>query len=103
MSVTRTVAAKLPVAEGVQLKAPVEPLIAAPAGAPASSENVRALAGTSASVALAVKATSTPTVPALFPMAARTGATFTSFTSIVTTSKSSIAGLPSSVTRMVTG
>ena len=73
LSVTRTVAAKLPVAEGVQLKAPVEPLIAAPAGAPASSEKASVWPA-SASVAVAVKATSTPTVPDLFPIASSTGA-----------------------------
>src|SRR5439155_634889 len=87
--------------DGVQLKAPVEPLIVAPAGAPASSEKVRVLAGTSASVAVAVKATSTPTVPALSPIAARTGATLTSFTVTEIVSESPRFGVPSSVTRTV--
>src|SRR6185503_18110388 len=64
LSVTMTVTGKLPVAEGVQLKAPDAAPIVAPAGAPAPSENVIA----------------TPTVPDLLPIGARTGATLTSLT-----------------------
>ena len=60
-------------------------------------------AGTSASVAVAVNATAPPTVVALSPIAAKTGATLTSLTAIEIASKSSIAGLPLSVTRIVTG
>ena len=40
LSATTTVTVKVPEVVGVQLKAPVEPLIVAPAGAPVS-ENVR--------------------------------------------------------------
>src|SRR5439155_15284910 len=103
LSVTRTVTGNVPVADGVQLKAPVEPLIVAPAGAPASNENVSVFAGTSPSVAVAVKVTGVPTVPVLFPIAARTGAWFTSFTVIVIAAVPFIAGLPLSVATMVTG
>src|SRR5439155_1237540 len=103
LSVTRTVTGNVPVADGVQLKAPVEPLIVAPAGAPASNENVSVFAGTSPSVAVAVKVTGVPTVPVLFPIAARTGAWFTSFTVIVIAAVPLIAGEPLSVATMVTG
>src|SRR5439155_1396294 len=103
LSVTRTVTGNVPVADGVQLKAPVEPLIVAPAGAPASNENVSVFAGTSPSVAVAVKVTGVPTVPVLFPIAARTGAWFTSFTVIVIAAVPFIAGDPLSVATMVTG
>ena len=60
LSVTRTVTGNVPEAEGVQLKAPVDPLIVAPEGAPGSSENVSVLAGTSASDAVAVKVSVAP-------------------------------------------
>src|SRR5438094_5819554 len=46
----------------------------APDGAPASSENVRVCAGTSGSVAVAVKVNATSSFTVLLPMAARTGA-----------------------------
>src|SRR5204862_1239760 len=103
LSVTRTVTGNVPVADGVQLKAPVEPLIVAPAGAPASNENVSVFAGTSPSVAVAVKVTGVPTVPVLFPIAARTGAWFTSVTEIVIAAVPFIAGDPLSVATIVTG
>src|SRR5580765_7763380 len=103
LSVTRTVIGNEPTAGGVQLKAPVEALIVAPAGAPASSENARVLAGMSASVAVAVKANSVPWATLLFEMAARTGATFTSLTVIVIAAVPLRAGDPLSVARMVTG
>src|SRR6185295_13826490 len=103
LSVTRTVTGNVPAAEGVQLKAPVEPLIVAPAGAPASSEKVKVFAGTSASVAVAVKVTATPTVPDLLPIAANTGATFTSVTVIVIAVLPLNAGVPLSVAVIVTG
>src|SRR5262245_1815950 len=57
LSVTRTVAVKSPGpcdSVGVQVKTPVPGSIAAPAGAPASSENVNDWAGRSASLAVAV-------------------------------------------------
>jgi len=73
----------------------------APEGAPGSSENVKAFAGRSTSVALAVKVSGTPCVPALFPIAAKTGAVFTSFTMTVIVSEALSGGLPSSVTRTV--
>src|SRR6266853_5138608 len=102
LSVTRIVTGKVPVAVGVQLKAPVEALIVAPAGAPASNENVSTFAGTSESVAVAVKVSVTPgQAAALFPIGANTGAEFTSFTVIVIDSKSVAGHAPLSVTRTV--
>src|SRR5437762_824616 len=97
------VAPEASVSVGVQLKAPVEPLIVAPAGAPASNENVSVFAGTSPSVAVAVKVTGVPTVPVLFPIAARTGAWFTSFTVIVIAADPLSTGDPLSVAVTVTG
>ena len=52
----------------------VDALIADPAGAPASSENVSAWAGRSGSVAVAVKVNTTPSFTVRFPIAANTGA-----------------------------
>src|SRR5207249_1090062 len=66
-------------------------------------ENVSVFAGTSPSVAVAVKVTGVPTVPVLFPIAARTGAWFTSVTEIVIAAVPFIAGDPLSVATMVTG
>src|SRR5439155_7376957 len=99
LSVTRIVTGKLPGEEGVQLKTPVDPLIVAPDGAPGSSENVKTFAGTSVSVAVAVNVKGEPTAhAALFPIAASTGATFTSFTAIVIPSTALSCGLPLSTT-----
>jgi hypothetical protein len=103
LSVTRTVTGNVPLAVGVQLKAPVEPLIVAPDGAPASSENVSVFTGMSASVAVAVKVTGVPTLPVLFPIAPSTGAWFTSVTEIVIAAVPLIAGVPLSMATMVTG
>src|SRR6185295_6876328 len=102
LSVTRTVTGNVPVAEGVQLKAPVDALIVAPAGAPASSENANVFAGISPSVAVAVKATATPIVVALSPIAARTGASFTSLTVMVNDAVRLKEPAPLSVARTVT-
>ncbi len=80
-SLTTTVMSCGPVcpAVGVQLKAPPA-VIVAPAGAPAPSEYVSVFAGRSASVALAVNASSLPAATVLSPMGPSTGATFTSVT-----------------------
>ena len=61
-------------------------LIVAPVGAPVATLYVKVCTGRSASVALAVKVSSEPSLIVLFVMAARTGATFTSVTVIVTAS-----------------
>src|SRR3990172_9126717 len=103
LSVTMTVTGKEPSADGVQLKAPVELLIVAPAGAPVPSENERVWAGMSPSVAVAVNVTGLPAVPDLGPIGASTGATFTSFTVTVIVSVSFSGGVPLSVTRTVIG
>jgi len=103
LSVTRTVTGNVPDAEGVQLKAPVEELIVAPDGAPASSENANVFAGLSVSVAVAVKVTGAPTLPVWFPIAASTGAEFTSVTVIVIAALPLIIGDPLSVAVAVTG
>src|SRR2546427_12112913 len=73
LSVTRTVTGLLPTwpAVGVQLNAPVVPLIVAPAGAPASNEKVRVFAGMSESVAVAVNVTGVPTDIGMLPSGAR--------------------------------
>src|SRR6187401_2333493 len=86
LSLTRTVIVKLPICDdvGVQLNAPLELLMTAPAGAPESSENVRVFAGKSGSVAAAVKVISLPQTPLLCPIAPSTGARFTSLTLIDT-------------------
>src|SRR6266571_4585475 len=85
------------------MKAPVPQVIVAPGGEPESSEKQSVLGGISGSVAVAVKARVEPAATALFPIGARTGATFTSFTVTVIVSKSLRGGLPLSVTRTVTG
>src|SRR2546427_820545 len=103
LSVTRTVTGKFPDEDGVQLNAPEEAPIVAPAGAPASSEKVSVFAGMSESVAVAVNVTGVPTVPVLFPIGASTGAEFTSFTVIVIAALPLSAGLPLSVATIVTG
>ena len=76
--------------------------IAAPAGAPASSENASALAGTSASAAVAVNVNGEPSLAVRLPMLASTGGVFAAATWIAIVSKSSRAGVPLSVTRTVT-
>ncbi len=60
-------------------------------------------AGTSASVAVAVKVIGTATVPALFPIGVRAGATFTSLTATVKAAVPLSAGDPSSIARIVIG
>jgi hypothetical protein len=80
LSVTRMVTENEPDALGVQLNTPDAAPIVAPAGAPASSENVRVLAGISASVAVAVNVSVPPVAADLLPIGARTGATLTSLT-----------------------
>jgi len=102
-SVTVTVSGNVPVADGVQLKIPVALLIVAPAAAPVRL-NILAFAGMSASVALAVKARGVLTVTVLLPIAAKTGATFTSFTVIENPVEALWgAGVPLSVAVTVTG
>src|SRR3990172_643692 len=103
LSATMTVTGKEPSAGGVQLKAPVELLIVAPAGAPVPSENERVWAGMSPSVAVAVNVPGLPAVPDLGPIGASTGATFTSFTVTVIVSVSFSGGGPLSVTRTAIG
>src|SRR5439155_1767456 len=103
LSVTRTVPGNVPLDEGVQLKAPDEAPIVAPEGAPASSEKVSVLAGTSESVAVAVKVTGEPTVPDFGPIVASTGAEFTSFTVMVKDAELARSGQPLSVAVTVTG
>src|SRR2546429_596907 len=106
LSVARIVTGKDPgpcASVGVQEKAPVDAPIVAPAGAPASSEKVSVFAGTSESVAEAVKVTGVPTVPVLFPIGANTGAEFTSFTVMVKEAELASTGLPLSVAVTVTG
>src|SRR5207245_6601874 len=94
LSVARTVTGNVPAELGVQLNAPVEAPMIAPEGAPASRENTTEFTGMSASVAVAVKVTGAPTAVALFPIAARIGATFTSFTVMVMASTSLSDGHP---------
>ena len=54
------------------------------------------------SLATAVNVNSTPSSTDWFPIGASTGAAFTSLTAIVIVSKASRAGVPPSVTRIVT-
>ena len=75
----------------------------APAGAPASRLKDSVFAGASGSVAVAVNDSNAPSSTILSPIAASTGAWLTSFTVIMMASKSDSAGVPSSVTRTVTG
>jgi hypothetical protein len=76
--------------------------MAAPAGAPASSEKVSVCAGWSLSVAVAVKDSVVPSFTVLLPMALRTGGLFASLTVMVIVSVSARGGVPLSVTRTVT-
>src|SRR3990170_5763947 len=106
LSVTRTVIGNEPgpcASVGVQVNAPPA-VIAAPAGAPESSEKVSVCAGMSASVAVAVKLRSEPSLTVLLPIAARTGAVLAwSLIVIVIASVSFSGGVPLSVTVTVTG
>src|SRR5258705_8481171 len=79
--------------------------MAAPAGAPASSEKVNvALPQVKASVAVVVKVSGASSFTVLSPIPPRTGAWFAPrLTVIGTTSKSLRGGAPLSVTRTVTG
>ena len=101
-SVTVTVSGNVPVAAGVQLKMPVEALIVAPAGAPVRPNDFP-FPGRSASVAVAVKVSGLFTVTVLSPIAAKTGAWFTSFTVIENPAELLAEGLPLSVAVTVTG
>jgi len=104
LSVTRTVTGKFPNVVGVQLNTPVVALIVAPGGAPASSEKASAFAGMSASVAVAVKVRGWPGPQlARFPIGARVGGEFTSFTVIVIAALSLNGGVALSVAVNVTG
>ena len=76
--------------------------IAAPAGAPESSEKLSTLAGRSASVALAVSCSSEPSFTLWSAITPSAGAEFTSATWIVNVRLTLSAGVPSSVTRTVT-
>src|SRR2546425_468993 len=86
LSVTRTVMLLVlgPWASvGVHVNAPDDPLIVAPDGAPGSRLNVNVCAGTSASVAVAVKLRSVPSLIVWFEIGFSAGALFTSLTIIV--------------------
>ena len=89
------------VSPGVQEKTPPDVMLA-PLGAPASSVKVNVCAGVFASVAVAAKVRSEPSLTDLLPMAARTGAMLGSVTMIWIVSESFSAGAPLSVTRIVT-
>src|SRR2546427_118131 len=78
LSVTRKVTVLVPgpwASVGVQVNRPFVGSIVAPAGEPGSRLNVNKLVGVSESLAVAVKLNSVPSVTALLPIAARTGAT----------------------------
>ena len=87
---------------GVQVKTPVTGVMLAPAGAPASRLKVNVLAGRSASVAVAVKVSGVSSSTVLLPIAASTGAWLTSLTCDADGLEVASAGVPLSVTRMVT-
>src|SRR5262245_63516531 len=104
LSVTRTVMLFVLgpcVSVGVQVNTPVFWLMLAPVGAPASSEYVNALAGTSASVAVTVNDNVAPSLTVWFATTASTGAIFTSLTVTVKLLVSLRLGMPLSVTRTV--
>ena len=84
-----------------QLNTPL-PVMLAPAGAPGARLNVRALPGSSGSVALTAKASSWPSSTERLPMVAITGGWLTSRTVTVRVSRSLSGKRPSSVTRTVT-
>src|SRR5437764_537199 len=95
LSVTRTVTAFVLgpwLSVGAQVKTPLAGFMLAPAGAPASRLKVRSWAGTSESVALAVKVSRLSSLPVLFPIGVNTGAEFTSLTIILKVSKSLSGG-----------
>src|SRR6266704_3227980 len=96
--VTVLVAGEKPIG-GVQAKTPLVALIVAPAGEPGSRVNVNELAGMSASVAMAVKASRLPSFTVLSLIGTKTGALFTSLTMTVKLLVSLSGGLPLSVTR----
>src|SRR5262245_20667954 len=101
LSVTRTVMLFVLgpcVSTGVQVNTPVFWLMLAPVGAPASSEYVNALAGTSASVAVTLKGNAVPSLRACYLTTASTGAIFTSLTITVNVRVSLSGGTPLSVT-----
>ena len=105
LSVTRTVTLKSAgpcASDGTQLNTPVAALIVAPAGAPASSEKLSVLAGTSESVAVAVSWSSAPSLTLWSAIAASSGAAFTSRTWIEIMRLALSAGVPLSATRKVT-
>src|SRR5437660_10028981 len=85
---------------GVQLIAPLLPLIVIPTGGP-TRLNVSVLVGTSASVALAVTANALSSSSVWFPGTVNTGATFTSRTVTVKLFVALKAGTPLSVTTTV--
>src|ERR1051325_4962089 len=82
LSVTRTVIVYVPACAGagVHVNRPVLGSIAVPDGAPGSSVNVSGFAGTSGSVAVAVKANSVLSSIVAFEIAASVGARFASLT-----------------------
>ena len=103
-SVTRTVMSKSPgpcVVVGVHVNTPPE-VIAAPVGAPGSRLKVSVLAGSSASVAVAVNVSRDSCCTPWSAIRPSTGATFTSPTVMVMVSVSLRFGVPLSVTRTVT-
>src|SRR5580765_8147183 len=105
LSVTRTVTGYTAgpwALSGFQRNEPLLALMVAPAGAPASRLNLNVFAGTSASVAAAVKVKVPPLVTALLPMGTRTGGRFTSLTATWKVFASEREGAPLSVTRTVT-
>ena len=73
------------------------PVMDAPAGAPAPSEKVKAFAGMSGSVAIAVKVSNVSSSTVLLPMAARIGGRLTSRTVIDTVPLFESGGTPLSV------
>jgi hypothetical protein len=84
--------------EGVHVNTPDVDPIAAPPGTEPSRLNVNVCAGTSESVADAVKVMRLNSGPDLFPIAARTGALLASLTVIVIVSRSSSVPGPLSLT-----
>src|SRR5439155_20171852 len=87
----------VPIEVRVQMNTPDVTPVVVTAGAPASNEKVSVFAGISESVAEAVNVTGVPTVPVLFPIAATTGAEFTSLTVIANAAVPFIAVDPLSV------
>jgi hypothetical protein len=102
LAVTTTEKVRVPVSVGavVQEKTPVVGFIDAPAGAP-DKLKVSWLAGTSASVAEAVKVRVAPAETVLLLIVARTGVWLVSATTTSNVSSADWAGLPLSVTLSV--